>query len=246
MKGARTGRTGRSGLLTIACMNMAKTDLGVELDTLTRALQKCYDTDFLPVWGFPVRLYTTKKAKPSDWQLVFLDDTDDAGRLGYHKLTKGGQPVSKIFVRTVLAAGESVSVTACHELFEMVIDPLANLWADGPDGTEYAYELSDAVEEDRFKVDGIEMSNFLYPTWFEPRKHPPGTKFDHLGRLKKPFSMSKGGYLIVRKNGKVTEQFGSPAKQRRFAQEDRVGHRSEHRKGARGRLIVPRSKRAAK
>jgi hypothetical protein len=49
--------------------------------------------------------------------------------------------------------------------------------------------MSDPVEEDTFLVDGIEMSNFVHPAWFEPFKHPPGTKFDHLGLLKKPFSI---------------------------------------------------------
>src|ERR1700675_1933073 len=58
-----------------------------------------------------------------------------------------------IFVKTTLADNQLVSVTACHELFEMVIDPLANLWAEAPDGTEYAYEMSDPVEEDTFLVD---------------------------------------------------------------------------------------------
>ena len=43
--------------------------------------------------------------------------------------------------------------------------------------------MSDPVEEDIFLVDGIEMSNFVHPAWFEPFKHPPGTKFDHLGLL---------------------------------------------------------------
>jgi hypothetical protein len=50
-----------------------------------------------------------------------------------------------------------------------------------------------------FLVDGIEMSNFVHPSWFEPFKHPPGTKFDHLGLLTKPFSMTKGGYVILKK-----------------------------------------------
>jgi hypothetical protein len=45
------------------------------------------------------------------------------------------------------------------------------------------------------------MSNFVHPSWFEPFKHPPGTKYDHLGLLKKPFSMTKGGYMIVKKKG---------------------------------------------
>jgi hypothetical protein len=44
-------------------------------------------------------------------------------------LTVKGQPISKIFVKTTIADKQLVSVRACHELFEMVIDPVANLWA---------------------------------------------------------------------------------------------------------------------
>jgi len=182
------------------------------------------------VWGYPVKLYNTRKAKPSDWQFIYFDNADQAGALGYHDLTEKGQPISKIFVRTTLDNRQQVSVTACHELFEMVIDPIANLWAQATNRTEYAYEMCDPVEEDTFKVDGIEMSNFVHPSWFEPFIHPPGTKFDHLRRLKKPFSMTKGGYVIIRRNGRVKEEFGSPAKAKRFAKEDRRGHRSEFRK----------------
>ena len=92
-------------------------------------------------------------------------------------------------------------------------------------------------------VDGIPMSNFLYPAWFEPFKHRRGTRFDHLGLLKKPFSMTKGGYVITKKKGKITERFGSKAKEKRFAQENRRGHRSEHRKPkGQGLLIKPRKK----
>ena len=42
--------------------------------------------------------------------------------------------------------------------------------------------------------------------------------------------MTKGGYMIVMKKGKVKEIFGSKAKEKRFAQEYRRGHRSEYRK----------------
>jgi hypothetical protein len=132
-----------------------------------------------------------------------------------------------------------VSVTASHELFEMVIDPIANLWAEAADGTEYAYEMSDPVEEDTFLVDGIQMSNFVHPSWFEPFKHPKGTKYDHLGLLKKPFSMIKGGYVIVKKKGKVTEVFASKAKEKRFEKENRRGHRSEYRKPVGKSLRIP-------
>jgi hypothetical protein len=229
MKGIRAAQAGQGGPVTIACVNKATIDLGVPFDKLTQALQKCYDQYFVPVWGYPVKLYNTTSPKPSDWQFIYLDDADTAGALGYHDLTINGQPISKIFVKTTLADNQLVSVTAAHELFEMAIDPIANLWAEGPDGTEYAYEMSDPVEEDTFKVNGIDMSNFVHPSWFEPFKHPPGTKFDHLGLLKKPFSMTKGGYMILKKNGKVQNVFGSKAKEKRFAREDREGHRSEYR-----------------
>lgn len=226
----RAAQAGQGGLVTIACINKASVALGVDFDDLTAALQACYDQHFLPVWGYPVKLYNTDKAQPSDWQMVYFDNADQAGALGYHALTRKGQPISKIFVETTLSDGEQVSVTACHELFEMAIDPVANLWAQANSGTEYAYEMCDPVEEDTFDVNGIAMSNFLHPAWFEPFKHPPGTKYDHLGRLKAPYTMTKGGYMIIMKNGKVSQKFGSKAKMKRFAQEDRRGHRSEYRK----------------
>ena len=230
----------RSRPVRIACINKTRHfSLGVPFGKLTAALQKCYDRHFLPVWGFPVKLYNTRKAKPTDWQFIYMDDADDAkGTFGYHDLTIHGQPVSFVFLRTVLENRETVSLTASHELFEMVIDPIANLWAE-KGGTEFAYEMCDAVEEDVFLVDGLEMSNFVYPAWFEPFKHPRRTKFDHLGLLKSPFSMTKGGYVIVKRRGKVKERFASKAKAKRFATENRRGHRSEYRK-RHGLRIVPR------
>lgn len=215
---------------TIACMNQATVPLGVDFTKLIAALQKCYDQHFNPVWGYPVKLIITNKPKADQWRFVFLDDADAADALGYHDLTDAHQPISKIFVKTTIADGELVSVTACHELFEMAMDPIANIWADGPDGKSYAFEMSDAVEEETFMVDGIAMSDFVYPSFFEPFAHPKGTKFDHLGKVTKPFQTLKGGYQIVRQDGKVDEVFGSKAKERRFRKEHRRGHRSEFRK----------------
>jgi len=66
----RAAQIMRVNAVRIACINKAKTGLGVPLPMLTAALQKCYDEHFLPVWGYPVKLYNTKKARPSDWLFI--------------------------------------------------------------------------------------------------------------------------------------------------------------------------------
>jgi hypothetical protein len=230
MKKAKRALLGRSMKpVRIACINYARQSISDrDMSRLTAALQKCYDRHFLPVWGYPVDLYVTRKPKATDWQLVYFDDALQKNLLGRHELTRRGQPISKVFVKAL--GEEPISVAASHELFEMVLDPMANLWADKNPNTQYAYEVCDAVEEDSFDVDGLPMSNFVYPSWFEPFKHRRGTKFDHKGTLKAPFSMTEGGYVIKKVNGrKVIKAFGSPAKRRRFNAEDRRGHRSEFR-----------------
>jgi hypothetical protein len=106
---------------TIAFVNLANAQLGVDLGKLVAALQKQMERDFVPIWGYPAKLYITDKPKDDEWQVVFLDDADAANALGYHDLTKNGQPISKVFVKTTIAAGQKVSVTASHELLEMMI-----------------------------------------------------------------------------------------------------------------------------
>ena len=235
---AKTRRTllGRSAKpIEIACIDQSNGTLTVPIRKLTAALQKFYDRHFVPVWGCPVKLYVTRKAKATDWQMVYYEHSEQDGvqELGVHKLTRNRRPIAKIFVGVL--GNEPVSRAASHELFEMVVDPLANLWAE-KDGVQYAYELCDAVEEDAGAAliqDGLPMSNFVYPAWFEPIKHPRGTRFDHLGTLKKPFEVRRKGYVIkIEKGRKVAKQFGSQAKELHFASEDRRGHRSEFRTGA--------------
>lgn len=131
---------------TIAFVNLATTLPGVDLGKLVAALDKQMQRDFVPIWGYPAKLYVTQKPKADEWQVVFLDDADAADALGYHDITKNGQPVSKVFIKTTIAAGEKVSVTASHELLEMMIDPGAQLWAQNSNGQLHAYEMCDAVE----------------------------------------------------------------------------------------------------
>jgi len=183
------------------------------------------------VWGYPARLYVTDKPKNDEWQVVFLDDADAANALGYHDLTKNGQPISKVFVKTTIAAGQKVSVTASHELLEMMIDPGAQLWAQNTDGRFYAYEMCDAVENEEYTIDGISVSDFVHPSFFESWHQPRSVQFDHLNKVSQPFQTLQNGYQIVSDGKSVKEIFGSLAKERDFRTlEIRTQHRSEYRK----------------
>lgn len=215
---------------TIACFNRAKTPLGLDLDGLLAALQKFVDARVAPVWGTPAKLVRSTGFLAGAWAIVFLDTADAPGALAYHDLTPDGFPLSKVFVKTILSERASVSVAASHELVEMLVDPAINLWSTGPErGVFYAYESADPVEEQSFLLDGIAMSDFVYPSYFEPFRKPDSTQFDAMKRVNRPFQLLKGGYQIIFKNGKETQVFGSKAKAKRFAREDRRGHRGGYR-----------------
>jgi hypothetical protein len=205
----------------VTVVNEAKTDWGVPPDALVAALRKYVDLRFAPVWGIPATMAAGSAIKKGTWGLVFLDDADQANALGYHDLTPEGFPLGKVFVRTTLSSKNLVSVTASHELAEMLADPAINLAAQASDGTFYAYEVADPVEEETFDIDGIPMSNFVYPSWFEGFRKPRTDKFDELRSCQKPFQIQPGGYMSIFRGGQWTQIFGSKRSEARFEREDR-------------------------
>ena len=221
---------------TIACFNKATVPLGVDLDKLIAAMQQYVDQYVAPVWGTPANLIKSTDFVKSAWAVVFLDNADAPGALAYHDLTPDGLPQAKVFVKTTLENNDLVSVSASHELVEMLVDPAINMMTTGPDPKlMYAYESADPVEQLTFPVSGIEMSDFVHPAYFETFRKPGSAQFDHLNQVTQPFQVLSGGYQIIFKNGKWSQVFGSAEKEQSFAREDRRGHRSEQR--AAGKLI---------
>jgi hypothetical protein len=216
---------------TIAVFNKAATPLGFNLTDLIGAMQVYVDEHVAPVWGTPAKLVESTDFVTGAWAMVFLDSADQPGALAYHDLTPDGLPEAKVFVKTTLDAQELVSVQASHELVEMLVDPATNLSSSGPDAeTIYAYESADPVEALDFDVQGFRMSNFVYPAYYEVFHKPNSVPFDHLNQVTEPFQILEGGYQITFKSGAWGQVFGSLAKEKAFAKEDRRGHRSEIRK----------------
>jgi hypothetical protein len=168
------------------------------------ALQQQVTNDFRPAWGIDAELKLVSKGTPppdANWWLVLLDDSDQAGALGYHDLTPAGLPIGKVFATSDLKAGTSWTVTASHELLEMLADPDINLTAfvqtANNQGTLYAYEVCDACEDDSFgyAIDDILVSDFVYPSWFESFRTQGSTQFDRMNQIQNPLRLLKGGYI---------------------------------------------------
>jgi hypothetical protein len=224
---------------TIACVNRATVPLGVGLGDLIAAMQEYVDRHVAPVWGTPCKLVEAPGPAVPDgnWGMVFLDDADQAGALGYHDLTQAGFPLSKVFVKTTQDDGGQVSVTASHELAEMLVDPGIQMGALGPKNAWYAYETADAVESESFEVRGIPLSDFVYPAWFEGFRKPNSTQFDHNKLCTQPYQILKGGYMSVYAGGRWTQIFGAAAAKKRF---NRENHPRAARRAKKTRLVPSR------
>jgi hypothetical protein len=101
-----------------------------EVQSVVPALQTQVHRDFGPIWGIDADLsFVPKGTQPpaGSWWLVVLDDSDQAGALGYHDVTNDGLPIGKIFAKTDMKYGANWTITLSHELLEMLGDPEINL-----------------------------------------------------------------------------------------------------------------------
>jgi hypothetical protein len=198
-------------MIKIAVINESTVVADADMAAAVAALQKQVEEHLWPIWGLDAELELVVKGAfkgstpaADAWQLVILDDSDQADALGYHETTETGLPLGKAFARTTIADGGAWTVTASHELLEMLADPEINLSVFVQDsdttGKLYAYEICDAVENSTYMIDGIQVSNFVRPSYFEPATSGVQVKapFDFLEQLTMPLpAMLPGGYLSV-------------------------------------------------
>ncbi len=188
---------------TIQIVNRSTVATDAQLKPIVDALQIQVSRDFAPIWDVDAHLVFVPKgqpAAPGTWQLLILDDADQAGCLGYHDLSSDGQPIGKVFARTDLTAGSMLSVTISHELLELLADPYVDrvvvVDLGHLTGALFCLEICDAPESDElgYKINGIQVSDFVTPYWFH--KTPiPGKKLDFCGHITKPFQILHNGYI---------------------------------------------------
>jgi hypothetical protein len=140
------------------------------------------------------------------WKLVFADKSDEAGALGYHDFTPDGRPISYVFAKDDLDNGYNPTITATHEIAEMIADPWISETFQISNTQFFAKEICDPCEADEFAysitVDpfpAVQVSDFVLPKWFIPGSNG---QLDRNQKIDRPLRLLPGGYMSVFTSGR--------------------------------------------
>ncbi len=203
--------------MIVSVINLSNGRLSdLQIQTAIRAINRQLAEDFLPHWGFGAVLRLEGRASRGrrtvsqadmrgDAVLYLLDQADVDDAEGYHDKNFNGIPYGFVFLQVASELNEAWTVTFSHEALELVADPEANLLVQGPHPTNsrhlvyYWFEMCDAVQDEKYKIDGVEVSNFILPLYFTSSGERKGRN-DFLGarsrgKTLQSFNVNPGGYV---------------------------------------------------
>jgi hypothetical protein len=184
------------------------------------AVQKQLTRDFTPMWGLRATLdtFADLASVPSDYHpiVIFsyaeellgqveaaigpeytarLVDDFERGRLtGLHLNAFTRQPFS------LVQASDAWSVTVSHEALEMRADMYGNHLIAAPhplnrsERVKYLLEVCDPCQQIWYPVNGVPVSDFYTPRYFDPVSIPGG-RYSYTGSIEEPLHILPGGYV---------------------------------------------------
>ena len=220
-------------MLQIAVINESTVITPDAVNSMIPAFSEQWNNELNAIWGVGPAQFafvdqgTTPPA--GSWWVVFLDDSDQAQALAYHDLTDQGLPISKVFVKTILADNASVSVGATHEICEMAVDPWLNSAYQDLQGIFWAGEICDPVEDPQYAYEtgGVLVTDFVTPNWFG-HKNAQGD-VDYRKQAQTPFQVLTGGYAQKWDPQQGWQQITGMKAQRSRRAQAQVGSRRERR-----------------
>jgi hypothetical protein len=207
---------------SIAVINFSGLD-NTEVKDAVRAVNRQIKEDFMPIWGcgrtcklhdsnfVAVDMETLAEEQVNADSVIYLiDESTLEGALGYHSINTREKPYGFVFVNP-----GDWTITLSHEVLELIVDPTVNIFLPGPDPRAaensekwlfHSYEVCDAVERFSYKIEGIEVSNFVTPNYFSVGD-APGTQNDFLGLGVTSFGLLEGCHLgVINPNNFTFEQ----------------------------------------
>ena len=203
--------------MIVSVINLTEGSLtDAQVQSAIRAVNRQVREDFAPYWGFGGELRLEGKTgrrrlsvDPADMRgdaILYLrnevrvSDTD-----GFHAQWFRGIPYSVVYLKLSDLLKEAWTVTLSHEALELIGDAEANLLVQGPHPKHpsrkvyHWFEMCDAVQDESYVIDGIDVSNFVLPLYFTASAEHGGRN-DFLGtraqgRTLRSFSVNPGGYI---------------------------------------------------
>lgn len=173
----------------------------VTLDELTlvgAALQKQASRDFGPIWHIDatVDVFPRLEVVPLGYWHVVIRDDIPGDEAGIHQQDNNHQPFALVRWAT------NWSLTASHEVLEMLADPFGNrlIAGDSPKADQgrvsFLVEVCDPCQAATvaYSVNGILVSDFCTPDYFAPIG-TAGARYCFTGAITAPRQVLDGGYL---------------------------------------------------
>ncbi len=166
-----------------------------EVEAVMAACLLQVQRDFEPAWHVGCRMaFVTDPVVGHPWIVDVLDDSDVQGALAYHEIVNG-VPYMKIFARTCAQNGVNWSIAASHELLEALGDPFVDRTVQTGVFQFNAMETGDPVERSSYLINGVEVTDFITPKWFNDAIRQTGPHpYDFLGHLTAALELEAGGY----------------------------------------------------
>ena len=201
---------------TIYVVNASTLVSDGDVAKMTAACAAQLTRDVAPAYGLaPVPVLPLSKTKITKRARVIsvVDTLEEADALGWHTEEGTEHVYGVVGAKAVLDQGAkaltgpyAVSSVLSHEVIEMFVDPTCSMWSDSGHGFLIAYEACDPVQSGIYDIGGITVSDFVTADWFDPQNS--GDPVSYLKTIKRPFTMSKGGYWVQLAAGQTSEKFG--------------------------------------
>lgn len=225
--------------MKVGFVNRASSIKYDEFRNVVTALNHQARHEFGPCWSFKASAVALPKNFVESLDkvdaVIYIEDKPkkNDGTLGYHDRRASGMPFGVVYHDISDRLGEPWSVTASHELCELILNPWAGSfeWGPHPETGRYVFhwrEACDAVQAHPYTIKNkngsrVEVSNFVLPLYFTIESEAPGP-----GRYKandwletkrlKSFGLLSGGYIgfFDPKSGKEGSTFANRESERRF------------------------------
>lgn len=184
-----------------------------EIERSIPSWEKAINVDFAKYWlttQYKLVFIGKQQAPFGAIVATFVKNGPVRGALAYHTV-RNGAPAIIVYAGTGDYYGYDNSVSFTHELEELAADPVtANviqgwpydyIWQEEPNGSIKASfqvgiygwfgEVSDPVESDYYLINGVRISDFITPAWFNAGG---GARYDFMGLCQQPFWIRPGGY----------------------------------------------------